>query len=330
MQYYPTLNEFWPAVRARSFVKALGEKPGNYAHNMEILAKRAGVHAKQMHMVNPLTFGERNGIVSSLRTLLGRDTYSRFEVERLCEGTGSSTWAYHKKEPIPSYSEWTENITVIQKFLEDVNATSHAAARLPIVRRLYSYILKITPFLVAHQNFLATFIKKTAEFKEDPAAAPILDILLKAEAFLASLPVPANDFQLGACVQLSATGREKVAKAPREKEALGPGGVVGRIYDIYLCRVNGKDAYTYSVARYGIHTDYYIEDLEVAAEEPTFALFTEICRKAQSGDHDAQFHLGCYYENGHCVEKNLTTAMAWYSRAAEGGCVEARYILTEA
>jgi len=56
---YATLDEYWPAVRARAFVKALGEVPTTYPKNMEILAAHAGVPVKHMPWLNPIAFAER-------------------------------------------------------------------------------------------------------------------------------------------------------------------------------------------------------------------------------------------------------------------------------
>jgi len=56
---YPSLDAYWPAVRARAFVKAIGKVPTTYAKNMEILAAYAGVSVGQMSWVNPITFAER-------------------------------------------------------------------------------------------------------------------------------------------------------------------------------------------------------------------------------------------------------------------------------
>jgi len=109
--YYPTLNQFWPAVRARNFVKELGLTPGNYTKNMETLSARAGVHPKQMCHINPLTFAERNftfvfhfSCHARMIKILGESMYSRLSNERKI-WWGSANWAYHKLEPIPPYVE---------------------------------------------------------------------------------------------------------------------------------------------------------------------------------------------------------------------------------
>lgn len=66
---YASLDEYWPAVRARAFaaeVRSLGGGPGfttprrlTYAKNMEILAEWAGVPVSSMPWVNPITYAER-------------------------------------------------------------------------------------------------------------------------------------------------------------------------------------------------------------------------------------------------------------------------------
>jgi hypothetical protein len=106
--FYPRIEVFWNATRARNFVKALGFKPGKYADNMKILADYAHVHVKQMGRVNPLTYAERQGIGRKYADkILGKQVVAELEQERTfnCWGAGSMTWAYHKKQPIPAYRE---------------------------------------------------------------------------------------------------------------------------------------------------------------------------------------------------------------------------------
>ena len=81
MPRYPSLNAFWPAVRARNFVKLLGQKPGNYVHNMAILAAKAGVAPEQMWRINPLTLGATFHKDNLLSTL-GKYTYAHLERRR--------------------------------------------------------------------------------------------------------------------------------------------------------------------------------------------------------------------------------------------------------
>ena len=88
---YASLDEYWPAVRARAFaaeVRSLGGGPGfttprrlTYAKNMEILAKWAGVPVNHMPWVNPITFAERlcSAAFSSpenLKKVMGKRAYS--------------------------------------------------------------------------------------------------------------------------------------------------------------------------------------------------------------------------------------------------------------
>ena len=100
---YPSLDEFWPAVRARRFVQALGGKPTKYVENMAFLAERAGVHPAQMEKVNPVTFAERNGMLCAARKLLGARDYLTFDQLRNSTWHHSVTWAYAMQEPIPPY-----------------------------------------------------------------------------------------------------------------------------------------------------------------------------------------------------------------------------------
>ena len=108
--YYPSLREFWPAVRARNFVKLLGQKPGNYAKNLAILAAKACVAPDQMWRVNPLTFAEREiGRDGRWETfhkdrlvrILGKGTYAHLEKERW-DRYGSASMAYHNRGSAPA------------------------------------------------------------------------------------------------------------------------------------------------------------------------------------------------------------------------------------
>jgi hypothetical protein len=99
--YYPSINEFWPAVRARNFVRALGGKPTKYVENMAILARRAGVHPEQMYLVNPLTFAERHW--NSVHTLLDKSTVAHLSRIRQSTWHGSAKWFYETQQPIPPY-----------------------------------------------------------------------------------------------------------------------------------------------------------------------------------------------------------------------------------
>jgi hypothetical protein len=104
---YPDLDEFWPAVRARNFVKLLGFKPSKYEENMVILAARAGVHVKQMQYVNPLTFAERSWIHPRARTLIEQSVYIKLDLIRQSTYHPSVSWAYALRDPIPPYVETT-------------------------------------------------------------------------------------------------------------------------------------------------------------------------------------------------------------------------------
>jgi hypothetical protein len=79
---YASLNEYWPAVRARNFVKALGEVPTTYTKNLEFLAARACVPVNHMPFVNPITFAERVipwpfSFPANLAKVLGKDAYTK-------------------------------------------------------------------------------------------------------------------------------------------------------------------------------------------------------------------------------------------------------------
>lgn len=114
---YPSLDEFWPAKRARHFVQALGFPATKYVENMAVLAERAGVHPAQMCMVNPLTFAERNlpdGSGDAL-DLLGQRTYVQMAYKR----KHSVPWAYEKGWSIPPFLSSDPTHEALRKAHED-------------------------------------------------------------------------------------------------------------------------------------------------------------------------------------------------------------------
>jgi hypothetical protein len=79
---YASLNEYWPAVRARAFVKALGKVPTTYVRNLALLAAHANVPVNHMPFVNPITYAERLvpwpfSFPANLTKVLGEYTYTR-------------------------------------------------------------------------------------------------------------------------------------------------------------------------------------------------------------------------------------------------------------
>ena len=50
---------FWPAVRARNFVKAMGGKPTKYTNNIEFLAKIASIEPSKMCALDPIKFANQ-------------------------------------------------------------------------------------------------------------------------------------------------------------------------------------------------------------------------------------------------------------------------------
>ena len=54
------------------------------------------------------------------------------------------------------------------------------------------------------------------------------------------------------------------------------------------------------------------------------------CEKAaEQGWAQAQYNLGCCYENGEGVTKDIAKAVEWYRKAAESGNVKAQFALGE-
>jgi hypothetical protein len=182
---YPSLDEFWPAIRARNFVKALGLTATNYAENMALLAKKAGVHPTQMSMVNPLTFAERNGI--NIVSLLGSREGFILDMER-DQAWGSGKWAYALRQPIPQYADDRNKTTAdIQVFFNKFNETTIRAERVVLFGQLFTYILGTEAFLRTYPNFYKMMVAKVAEVKAEPSVSSIMPIILKTEAFLAGL-----------------------------------------------------------------------------------------------------------------------------------------------
>ena len=224
--YYPTLDQFWPPVRARNFVKELGEKPGNYVKNMEILAAHAGVHPKQMWHVNPVTFAERHFRkclypTANLEKILGKDTYRRLDYERNSAYISSSAaWAYHKKEPIPPYvgpavaapvmpepvpapivpepkpsdavikEGWTTKCKTLTNFLEKINSLPLDGARDSVAIKMFNYIMTLGPFVRKFPKFYESLVNKVHELKTQSISEALHQVLLQTEDFLAHLQEP--------------------------------------------------------------------------------------------------------------------------------------------
>lgn len=113
---YASLDEYWPAVRARAFaaeVRSLGGGPGfttprrlTYAKNMEILAEWAKVPVKHMPWVNPIAYAERlcSAAFSDpayLTKIMGKSTYPKM----LYSHTNRSTNILPEPRPAPQAPE---------------------------------------------------------------------------------------------------------------------------------------------------------------------------------------------------------------------------------
>ena len=55
--------------------------------------------------------------------------------------------------------------------------------------------------------------------------------------------------------------------------------------------------------------------------------FSTMLKKAEAGDHDAQFSLGLMYYDGLGVPQDYKKALQWFARAADQGNVSAQYNL---
>ncbi len=192
-------------MRARNFVKKLNKTPGNYAHNMEILAAKAGVHPKQMWYINPVTFAEREFTPvwerqsAAIIKLLGADMYDHFCQERAASYSFSRNFAYHKREPIPAYSPWNWQIQSVKDFYAQIEAAPHGPQRVRIFGELFSFFLRNESFLRSSPKMCDATAQKVAEFKADPLTEPIRDTLDAVEAMLARIrpPAPAPAFRVG-------------------------------------------------------------------------------------------------------------------------------------
>ena len=188
--YYPTIDEFWPAARAKNFVKALGGKPTKYVENMAFLAARAGVHSAQMNMVNPLTFADRNWL--GAHSLLDKNT--RFHLDCIRQSTyhPSTKWAYAMNEPIPPYvnpavDKWAVEKATLRAFLKEFAEGTNAnrvATRVETFGKLFTYVMTIESFLRTNPKFCDVITKKIAELKVDGRVCSIMPIILNVEKFL--------------------------------------------------------------------------------------------------------------------------------------------------
>lgn len=66
-----------------------------------------------------------------------------------------------------------------------------------------------------------------------------------------------------------------------------------------------------------------MSDPETPESEAQSWIYAAFLQAAESGDVSGQFSLGCCYEQGIGVEKDLKKAVHWYTRAAIGGDSEA-------
>jgi hypothetical protein len=82
LKYPKSLDDNWPAIRARNFVKALGITPGrDYTMNMTILASKAKISIEELIIMNPIGYAQKDDIKISHKTcqeLLGRKQYRNF------------------------------------------------------------------------------------------------------------------------------------------------------------------------------------------------------------------------------------------------------------
>jgi len=92
----------------------------------------------------------------------------------------------YRKRPVPADAEpWSTETSTIRGYLSTFSLCDTLEERIEVLRSLFEYLLTIGPFFKAFPSFHAACVAKVAEFKTEPLAAPIHDVLLATEAFLA-------------------------------------------------------------------------------------------------------------------------------------------------
>jgi TPR repeat protein len=71
----------------------------------------------------------------------------------------------------------------------------------------------------------------------------------------------------------------------------------------------------------------FLRDPVRLAAAPEATTFTELQRRAESGDPEAEFNLGIAYDLGHLVRQDFAAAATWYRKAAEQGYPPAEFNL---
>ena len=72
----------------------------------------------------------------------------------------------------------------------------------------------------------------------------------------------------------------------------------------------------------------YIEEYVQAGYDQTNN-FDKCYDFAESGNKDAQFYIGYFYNNGLVVNKNFSTAAYWYRKAIDNGDIDSNYYLAK-
>jgi len=361
MTVYPTLNQFWPAVRARNFVKELGLKPGNYTKNMETLSVRAGVHPKQMSRVNPLTFAEREIGCDhvSLVGILGKNTYAQLDMERH-KTWGSASWAYHKKDPIPSWSQWQIEIDTILYLCKKIDAAvPFSPTRVSLAGALFIHLLRYEPFLRANPQVCHMAAQKVAEFKAIPCAAPIMSNLVAMEELLerirpSAAPEPAAPepaapepepsaeflFDMGCQYENGITVEKNLSEAVRhyilaaEKGYAKAQCTMGFFYEngVGVARDAAEAVRYYTLAANAGHVIAqhnlgYCYAKGTGVKKDLAASLRYYILAAEAGHAASQVNLGFCYERGVGVARDAAAAVRWYTEAAEAGHEQAKYRL---
>lgn len=92
-----------------------------------------------------------------------------------------------KIDDIERQNEWYEEVKTIKKLLLQSENTQLVHNRIPIIRKMFEYILTRDKFMARNPNFRKSLKNKIDEFKLDQKAKDLADIFEKTEIYLEEL-----------------------------------------------------------------------------------------------------------------------------------------------
>jgi len=116
--------------------------------------------------------------------------YLDYECDKCASSTVASSVASTVASSVASsvaQDPWATEKATITQLLYEIQWAYRAKDRLTVVERLFRYVQTVKPFLVAFPQMRTVLTAKVAEIKDSPQAAPILDVLIATEAFLAAV-----------------------------------------------------------------------------------------------------------------------------------------------